>query len=287
MTTEACDWIATSFFRFNKGPVNGGAAPAAHFANGAESHTRGAEYVAALRSELHKTDKGADPNSFEVLALIFGFQGANVQCQLDNAKSILCSRLTRAESSAGGQPILSASDTAALTKLRDYRDELLTNYRLWCTFLGANPVHLAAPEKATAADVVKAPFGTDSYGQGAAMEIALTLLIWGEASNLRFCPEFLCWLYHKMAAELVTTMAKINIYEPVFNTFLADVIKPAYDMLAKEIGSAGHDVIDHTSVKQYDDFNESFWRRGCLSLDIRTCFTSGTYMVLSCTCSAA
>ncbi|CAN0529067.1 unnamed protein product, partial [Laminaria digitata] len=32
--------------------------------------------------------------------------------------------------------------------------------------------------------------------------IALNLLLWGEAANLRLCPEFLCWAYHKSAKRL-------------------------------------------------------------------------------------
>ena len=33
-------------------------------------------------------------------------------------------------------------------------------------------------------------------------DIALYLLIWGEAANLRHCPECLCFLFHQMRAEL-------------------------------------------------------------------------------------
>jgi 1,3-beta-glucan synthase subunit FKS1, domain-1 len=69
-------------------------------------------------------------------------------------------------------------------------------------------------------------------------QIALYLLIWGEAANLRFCPEFLAWLYHKMAGELVTVMQEKNVRTPVFNSFLGDVIKPAYDILADQVRSS-------------------------------------------------
>ena len=33
-------------------------------------------------------------------------------------------------------------------------------------------------------------------------DIALYLLIWGEAANLRHCPECLCFLFHQMRGEL-------------------------------------------------------------------------------------
>jgi callose synthase len=67
------------------------------------------------------------------------------------------------------------------------------------------------------------------------LQVALYLLIWGEASNLRFCPEFLAWLYHKMAGELVSAMEKRDVLNSVFNTYLGDVIRPAYGILDKEV----------------------------------------------------
>jgi 1,3-beta-glucan synthase subunit FKS1, domain-1 len=70
------------------------------------------------------------------------------------------------------------------------------------------------------------------------LQIALYLLVWGEASNLRFCPEFLAWLYHKMAGELVSVMEKRDVQNSVFNTYLGDVIKPAYGILAKQVSSS-------------------------------------------------
>lgn len=38
-------------------------------------------------------------------------------------------------------------------------------------------------------------------------QIALNLLLWGEAANLRLCPEFLCWAYHKTAKRLRDAIA--------------------------------------------------------------------------------
>jgi 1,3-beta-glucan synthase subunit FKS1, domain-1 len=67
------------------------------------------------------------------------------------------------------------------------------------------------------------------------LAVALYLLIWGEAGNLRFCPEFLAWLYHKMARELVRVMQGKDVGARVFQTYLGDVIRPAYEMLASEV----------------------------------------------------
>jgi hypothetical protein len=122
-----------------------------------------------MQDELRRSDRTADPNSFEVLALVFGFQGGNVKCQLDNAVSILRSRLTRCVDVA----LEGSHSLAELTKLTDYRTELLWNYRMWCRFIGEKPVQLAASvEKATLEEKERAPFGVDSYGHGAAMEVS-------------------------------------------------------------------------------------------------------------------
>uniref|UniRef100_A0A453Q818 1,3-beta-glucan synthase component FKS1-like domain-containing protein n=1 Tax=Aegilops tauschii subsp. strangulata TaxID=200361 RepID=A0A453Q818_AEGTS len=37
--------------------------------------------------------------------------------------------------------------------------------------------------------------------------MGLYLLIWGEAANLRFMPECLCYLFHHMAFELYSVLA--------------------------------------------------------------------------------
>lgn len=42
-------------------------------------------------------------------------------------------------------------------------------------------------------------------------QIALNLLLWGEAANLRLCPEFLCWAYHKSAKRLRDDVIKKKV----------------------------------------------------------------------------
>lgn len=77
--------------------------------------------------------------------------------------------------------------------------------------------------------------------------------------------------------------------------YLDDIIIPAYELLRGELqsndgqGQAQASVatdtyccqkskkkkvetIDHTEVRNFDDFNEIFWRTSCLSLDIVTMF---------------
>ena len=62
-----------------------------------------------------------------------------------------------------------------------YRDELMRNQGLWYKHHG-----LTDPAKQWRIS------DTDR----ATMEAALVHLIWAEAANLRFCPEFLCYVYY-------------------------------------------------------------------------------------------
>lgn len=50
-------------------------------------------------------------------------------------------------------------------------------------------------------------------------------------------------------------------------SYLTQVIKPCYLTLAEQYADAGA-VAKPYLVKNYDDFNETFWARSCLNLDI-------------------
>ncbi len=55
-------------------------------------------------------------------------------------------------------------------------------------------------------------------------------------------------------------------------SYLQDVITPAYKLLKKELSDIGHKPIVHSTVCNYDDFNEIFWQEGCLELTVATMF---------------
>jgi callose synthase len=73
--------------------------------------------------------------------------------------------------------------------------------------------------------------------------IGLYLLIWGEASNLRFMPECLCYIFHHMAYELhgvltgavsmITGEKVAPAYGGGHESFLADVVTPIYMVVQK------------------------------------------------------
>jgi len=73
--------------------------------------------------------------------------------------------------------------------------------------------------------------------------MGLYLLIWGEAANLRFMPECLCYIYHHMAFELygmlagnVSHMTGVNIqpaYRDDEEAFPQKIVTPIYQTIAK------------------------------------------------------
>ncbi|KAK3036584.1 hypothetical protein RJ639_031201, partial [Escallonia herrerae] len=81
--------------------------------------------------------------------------------------------------------------------------------------------------------------------------VGLYLLIWGEAANLRFMPECLCYIYHHMAFEMyhmlagsVSPLTGENImpaYGGEDEAFLNKVVTPIYKTIEKEIKSAAGD----------------------------------------------
>ncbi|GLE08457.1 hypothetical protein PINS_up019640 [Pythium insidiosum] len=88
---------------------------------------------------------------------------------------------------------------------------------------------------------------------------------WGEAANLRFMPECLCFLYHSMASKLDGVDKLPNVPE---GSFLRRVVRPLYLVVAKMREVNGNrKTLDHKNVTNYDDVNEFFWSPRCLDFD--------------------
>ncbi|RDX80504.1 putative callose synthase 6, partial [Mucuna pruriens] len=102
--------------------------------------------------------------------------------------------------------------------------------------------------------------------------IALYLLIWGEASNVRFMPECLCYIFHHMCHEVYNILEKspsratrstelIEGHDGEY--FLREVITPIYEVLRKEAKRNNKGKASHTNWRNYDDLNEYFWSKQC------------------------
>ncbi|RLN48976.1 hypothetical protein BBJ29_004086 [Phytophthora kernoviae] len=185
---------------------------------------------------------GAD--SFELLQAKFGFQEGNVRNQKEHFECWVLNYESR---------ILEAAVTPADTEnaIESIHAKFFKNYVKWCQFLRVQPFLL----------------DTAPYPGAAERQIALFLLIWGESANLRFMPECLCFVYHKMAAKLDGIEKTPNAPD---GSFLRCVVRPLYHVVAKmrqvtpQRNGAG---VDHKNVTNYDDVNEFFWRETCMNFD--------------------
>lgn len=95
-------------------------------------------------------------------------------------------------------------------------------------------------------------------------QIALYLLCWGEANQVRFMPECLCFIF-KCADDFYNSPACQQMVEPVEEcTFLNNVITPLYQFCREQ----GYEILDgvyvrrerdHSAIIGYDDCNQLFW----------------------------
>ena len=95
-------------------------------------------------------------------------------------------------------------------------------------------------------------------------DIALWLLIWGEANQVRFTPECLCFIY-KCAKDYLLSDQCQNRLEPIpEGDYLNRVITPIYRFIRDQVyeivdGRFVKRENDHNKVVGYDDVNQLFW----------------------------
>ncbi|KAJ2013700.1 1,3-beta-D-glucan synthase, partial [Coemansia sp. S610] len=97
-----------------------------------------------------------------------------------------------------------------------------------------------------------------------ARQIALWMLLWGEAGNLRYTPELLCFIF-KVAEDYAKSPAAQQRVEPApEGEYLCNIVCPLYNFLRDE----GYEIVngkflkrerDHAKTIGYDDVNELFW----------------------------
>lgn len=95
-------------------------------------------------------------------------------------------------------------------------------------------------------------------------QIALWLLIWGEANQVRFTPECLCFIY-KSAYDYLISDACQNRVDPIpEGDYLNRIITPLYRFLRDQVyeiveGRFVKREKDHNKIVGYDDVNQLFW----------------------------
>ena len=87
-------------------------------------------------------------------------------------------------------------------------------------------------------------------------QIALYLLIWGEANNVRFMPECLCFIYQCALDYNGPNLPKFH--------FLDKIITPIYNFIRDQLycqvdSKWRRKEIDHARTIGYDDVNQHFW----------------------------
>ncbi|KVH95817.1 1,3-beta-glucan synthase subunit FKS1-like, domain-1 [Cynara cardunculus var. scolymus] len=195
----------------------------------------------------------------EWLSSVFGFQKGNVA----NQREHLVLLLANIDRRSTGVEDYGQLDSHTVKHLLD---KTFKNYVSWCHYLHCTSI-LESREVPPTAD-------TDSQ-QLQLLYIGLYLLIWGEASNIRFMPECICYIFHNMAKQMHGTLfANVQPVsggtyqaEPLHEeAFLHDVVKPVYEVLRKEARRNQGGKTSHASWRNYDDLNEYFWSDKCFKL---------------------
>ncbi|XP_076929044.1 callose synthase 10-like [Bidens hawaiensis] len=189
---------------------------------------------------------------FDLLEFVFGFQKDNIRNQRENVVLALANAQSRLGIPVGPEPQI---NERAITEVFM---KVLDNYIKWCKYLRVRLVwnRLQAINKDSKLFLV-----------------SLYFLIWGEAANVRFLPECICYIFHHMARELDATLdngealpAGSCTGESNKVSFLDQVIQPIYNALSKEAARNYNGKAAHSAWRNYDDFNEYFWSPACFEL---------------------
>ncbi|XP_042378472.1 callose synthase 3-like [Zingiber officinale] len=218
--------------------------------------------VSALRNirglpwpKNHK--KKPNEDILDWLQVMFGFQEDNVSNQREHLILLLANVHIRQIPKPDQQPKL---DERALTEVMK---KLFKNYKKWCKYLNRK-------------SSLWLPTIQQEVQQWKLLYMGLYLLIWGEAANLRFMPECLCYIYHHMAFELygmlsgnVSPMTGEHI-KPAYGgdkeAFLTKVVTPIYNIISMEAKKSKEQKSKHSQWRNYDDLNEYFWSVDCFRL---------------------
>ncbi|OMO49645.1 Glycosyl transferase, family 48 [Corchorus capsularis] len=191
----------------------------------------------------------------EWLSSLFGFQKGNVANQREHLILLLANSDVREKQNLENYVALNGET------IRKLGDKIFKNYRSWCNYLRCK-------------SHVRFQQGCDRQ-QVELIYISLYLLIWGEASNIRFMPECICYIFHNMANEVYGVLFS-NVHPvsgdtyqsavPDDESFLRNVITPIYQVLRREVKRNKGGKASHSKWRNYDDLNEYFWSGKCFRL---------------------
>ncbi|XP_071726547.1 callose synthase 3-like [Rutidosis leptorrhynchoides] len=212
--------------------------------------------------------KKAHDDILDWLQAMFGFQKDNVSNQREHLILLLANVHIRQFPNPDQPPKL---DDRAVTEVMK---KLFKNYKKWCKYLGRK-------------SSLWLPNIQQEVQQRKLLYMGLYLLIWGEAANLRFMPECLCYIYHHMAYEVYAILAGSvspvtgEYIKPAYSgekeAFLRKVVTPIYNTIAQEAKKSKGGRSKHSQWRNYDDLNEYFWSIECFRLGWPMRQTDDTY----------
>ncbi|KAJ8752026.1 hypothetical protein K2173_001052 [Erythroxylum novogranatense] len=218
---------------------------------GAISSIRYTEHFPRLPADFEISgERHAD--MFDLLEYVFGFQKDNVRNQRENLVLTIANAQSRL-----GIP-LQADPKIDEKAINEVFLKVLDNYIKWCKYLrirlAYNRIEAITKDRKL-------------------FLVSLYFLIWGEAANVRFLPECLCYIFHNMAKELDAILdhgeAKHAVscaIEAGSVSFLDQIISPIYEAMGKEALRNDNGRAAHSAWRNYDDFNEYFWSPTCFEL---------------------
>ncbi|MCO5603414.1 hypothetical protein L7F22_057564 [Adiantum nelumboides] len=199
-------------------------------------------------------EKSSSVDIFNWLQIMFGFQEGNIMNQREHLILLIANVTTTRFSHEQEQEKLKELVLSFIER------KLLKNYKRWCKSLGCE-------------SSLRMLFRSKNLCQQQVLTIGLYLLIWGEAANLRFMPECLCYIFHHMVEDISYVLKNASsktcksmqlVYGGKDYSFLTTVIKPMYEIIQKEAERS--DCGGHSMWRNYDDLNECFWTSECFRL---------------------
>ncbi|XP_027123003.2 callose synthase 10 [Coffea arabica] len=192
-----------------------------------------------------------DPDMFDLLEHVFGFQKDNLRNQRENVVLALANAQSRLSLPIEADPKI---DEKAV---KEVFLKVLDNYIKWCRYLRIRLVYNSLEA-----------INRDRQ----LFLVSLYFCIWGEAANVRFLPECICYIFHHMARELDAILDHGEAH-PASNftnedgvvSYLEQVICPIYKIMQEE-AKGGNTGKAHSEWRNYDDFNEYFWSPACFEL---------------------
>ncbi|KAF7112669.1 hypothetical protein RHSIM_RhsimUnG0205500 [Rhododendron simsii] len=283
-----------------------------HGAESADCIPRNRQYTLSLNHGVEKLTKARTIASvlFEVLNTVYKVAGSKALVERDsiNDKSALFVPYNILPLDQGGvhQPIMQLPEIKAaavaidnihhLPFVEDFQKQVacmdlfdwlqfcfgfqkgnVANQREHLMLLLAN-IHVRESAKKTnmSKGMKLLPYLKEEAQQHKLLYLGLYLLIWGEASNLRFMPECLCYIFHHMAYELhgmligavsMTTGEKVMpAYGGGSESFLNNVVTPIYKVILEEAMKSKNGTAAYSTWRNYDDLNEYFWSPDCFEI---------------------